>query len=191
MSYKLLWSDSVKPYNKNSRSPELAHFVNSRLSNSLLGGGPRPAWDIRALFVIYNLVCCLLADPWIYGKYVFLPYVRLIKLSSPPFRYSASSLIFQYLLLFFKPSRSSILLLPTPLTSIICSSITSLRRWFLLKTRPTQLAFLRRILFRSFLFSPIRSRTSSLVTFWDHFYLLHSFPESHFKALQTLPLQCS
>ena len=34
----------------------LAHHVNSRLSNSLLRGGPRPAWDIRALFIyLYHL----------------------------------------------------------------------------------------------------------------------------------------
>ena len=43
--------ESVKTHNKNSRSHGLAHHVNSRLSNSLLGGGPRPACDIRDLFI--------------------------------------------------------------------------------------------------------------------------------------------
>ena len=42
-------------------------------------------------------------------------------------------------------------------------SMTSWRRQFLLRIWPIQLAFLRRILFRSVLFSPIRSRTCSLI----------------------------
>ena len=41
----------------------------------------------------------------------------------------------------------------------------SWRRQFILKIWPIQLTFLRRILFRNVLFSPIRSRTCSLVTF--------------------------
>ena len=54
-----------------------------------------------------------------------------------------------------------------------------------------QLAFLRRILFISVLFSPIRSRICSLVTFYDHFIFFHSPPPPHFKSLQILLLQFS
>ena len=43
--------DSAKPHNKNSRSHGLAYHLNLRLSISLLGGGPCPAWDIRTLFI--------------------------------------------------------------------------------------------------------------------------------------------
>ena len=42
------------------------------------------------------------------------------------------------------------------------------RRQCLFRICPIQLPYLRRILFRSLLFSPIRSRTSSLVTFTDN-----------------------
>ena len=70
---------------------------------------------------------------------------------------------------FFKLSRKCVLILPNPFTSVICPSMASWRRQFLLRICPIQLAFLRRILFRSVLFSPIRSIISSLVTFSDHF----------------------
>ena len=89
------------------------------------------------------------------------------KLSFHLFRSSASSFNFQYLLLFLKSSRGCVLLLvlPTPFTFVICPSW---RRQFLLRIRPIQLVFLHTILFRSVLFSPIRSRTCLLVTFSDH-----------------------
>ena len=93
------------------------------------------------------------------------------------FRPSASSFNSHYLLLFLKSSRSCVLLFPTPFTSIICLSMASWRRQFLVRIWPIHLAFLCRILFRSVLFSPIRSRTCSLVTFSDHFP-----PAPHFKA---------
>ena len=51
-----------------------------------------------------------------------------------------------------------------------------------------QLALLHRILFRSVLFFPLRSRNSTLVTFSDHFIFSILL---HFKALQILPLQSS
>jgi hypothetical protein len=90
-------------------------------------------------------------------------YVRLINCHFHLFQSSASSFSSQYLLLFLKSSRSYFLL-HIPFTYIIC-------------------------LLRSVLFSPIRSRACSLVTFSDHFYLLYSPQVPHFKALQILPLQ--
>ena len=96
-------------------------------------------------------------------------YVRLRNCSLHLFRSSASSFSSQYLLLFLKSSRSCVRLFPTPFTSVICTSMASWRRQFLLRIWLIQLAFLRRILFRSDLFSPIRSRTCSLVTFSGHF----------------------
>ena len=39
----------------------IAHHVNSWLINSLLGGGPGPAWDVRVLFIylfIYLFILC-------------------------------------------------------------------------------------------------------------------------------------
>ena len=96
-------------------------------------------------------------------------YVRLINCRLHLFRSSASSFTSQYLLLFFKSSTSSVPLLPIPFTSVISPSMASWRRQFLLRIWPIQLDFLRRILFISVLFSHIRSRTCSLVTFSDHF----------------------
>ena len=93
-------------------------------------------------------------------------YVRLVNCRLHPFRSSASSFSSQYLLLLLKSSRSCVLLLlPTPFTCVISPLMALWRRQFLLRIWPTQLAFLRRILFRSVLFSPIRFLTSSLVTF--------------------------
>ena len=110
------------------------------------------------------------------------------------FQSSASSFSSQYLLLFLKSSRNCVLLPPTPFTSVICPSMPSWWRQFLLRIWPIQLAFLRRILFTSVLFSPIRSRTCSLVTFSNHFislFLLHyhfsKFPKyfcSNFPSVQ-------
>ena len=119
-------------------------------------------------------------------------YVRLINCRLHLFRSSAYSFSSQYLLLSLKSSRICVILLPTPLTSVIRPSMASCRRQFLLRIWPIQLAFLRRIFFRSVLFSPIRSRTCSLVTLslWP-FYLLHSPPAPHFEALQILPFQFS
>ena len=57
-----------------------------------------------------------------FGWYVFIPYVRLINCRFHLFRSSAVSFSSQYLLLFPKSSRSCVLLLPTPFTSVICSS---------------------------------------------------------------------
>ena len=85
------------------------------------------------------------------------------------FRSTASSFSSQYLLPFLKSSRSCVLLVPTPFTSVICPSTASRRRQFLLRIWPIKLTFLRGMLFRSVLFYPIRSRTCSLVTFSDHF----------------------
>ena len=87
---------------------------------------------------------------------VCLPYVRLINCRFLPFRSSASFFSSQYLLLFLKSSRSSVLLLPTPFTSVICPSMAPWRRQFLLKIWSIQLAILRRILLvlRGVLFSP-------------------------------------
>ena len=70
-------------------------------------------------------------------------------------------LVSNYFLLILKSSRTCVLLLPIPFTSVICSSMASWRRQFLLRIWPIQLAFLLRILFRSFLFSPIHSWKSS------------------------------
>ena len=56
------------------------------------------------------------------------------KLSFPYFRSSASSFSSQYLLLFLKSSRSCVLLfLPISFTSVICPSMASSRRQFLLR----------------------------------------------------------
>jgi hypothetical protein len=93
------------------------------------------------------------------------------ELKFPPL--SISSFI-HYLLLFLKLSRSCVLLLLLlllliPFTSVIYPSMTSRRRLFLLRKCPIQLAFLRSLLFRSFLFYRIRLKTCSLVTPSDHF----------------------
>ena len=104
----------------------------------------------------------------------FLPYVRLIKRRFNLFRSSASSFSFQYLILFLKFSRSCVLSSSSFSSSYsfhfrhlilngIMKEATSSQVW------PILLAFLRTILFRSVLFSPIRSRTCLLVTFSDHF----------------------
>ena len=90
-------------------------------------------------------------------------YVQLINCRLHLFRSSASSFSSQYLLLFLKSSRSCVLLLPTPFTSVIRPSMASWKRQFLRRIWPNQLAFLRRILFRSVLFSHIKSRTCSSV----------------------------
>ena len=73
-------------------------------------------------------------------------YVRLLNCRLHLFRSSASSFSSQYLLLFLKSSKSCVILLPTPFNSIICPSMASWRRQFLLRIWPIQLAFLRRIL---------------------------------------------
>ena len=87
------------------------------------------------------------------------------------FRSSASSFSSQYLLLFLKSSRICLLLLllPTAFNSVICSSMASWKRQFLLRILPTQLAFLHRTFFRSVIYSYIHWRTGSLFTFSYHF----------------------
>ena len=52
-------------------------------------------------------------------------YVRFINCRLQLFRSSAYSFSSQYLLLFLKSSRSCVLLLPTPFTSVICPSMAS------------------------------------------------------------------
>ena len=69
------------------------------------------------------------------------------KLSFPSF--SISSFSSRHFLLFVKSSRSCIFLLPTHFTYVICPSMASRKRQFLLRIWPIQLDFLRRILFRS------------------------------------------
>ena len=96
-------------------------------------------------------------------------YVWLINCRLHLFRSSASSFSSQYLLLFLKSSRSCVCILPPLFISIICPSMASWTGQFLLRIWPNQLAFQCKILFRSDVFSPIRSRTCSLVTFSDHF----------------------
>ena len=88
-------------------------------------------------------------------------------------RSSASSFSSQYLFLFLRSSRSCVLLLPTPFTPVICPSMASWRRQFLLRIWTIQLAFLRRILFISVLLFPI----CSLVTSSGHF--IFSIPLQH------------
>ena len=75
----------------------------------------------------------MLAGPCTYGRYVSPLYVRLINCRFHLFRSSASFLSSQFLLLFLKSSRSCALLLPTPFSSVICPSVTSWRRQFLLR----------------------------------------------------------
>ena len=96
---------------------------------------------------------------------------------------SASSFRSQYLLLFPKSLRNCVLLLlPTPFTSIIFISMASLRRQFLLSIWPIQLTFLLKILFWSVLWSLIRPRTCSLVTFSDYF-IFSIFLQHHISKL--------
>ena len=59
--------------------------------------------------------------------------------------------------------------LPTSFSFVICNSMVSRRGQFLLITWPIQFSFLCRIFFDRIFFSPIRSRTSSLVTFSGHY----------------------
>ena len=66
-------------------------------------------------------------------------------------------------------------------------NIHSMKKWrreFLLKIG----ILLCRILLRSLLLSPMRSRNSSLVTFYEH-YIFSSSSSTTFKARQILPLQ--
>ena len=93
------------------------------------------------------------------------------------FWFSASSFNSQYLLLFLKSSRSCVLFLPTPFTSVVCPS----RRQFLLRIWPIQLAFLSRILLFRRVLSPICPRTCSLVTFCDHFIFFILLQQHIFK----------
>ena len=80
---------------------------------------------------------------------------------------SASSFSSQYLLLFLKSSRSCVLLLPTPFISVICPSMASWRRQFLLRIWPCNwLSYAGYYLEAS---SSVHSRSCSLVTFSDHF----------------------
>ena len=62
-----------------------------------------------------------------------------------------------------------LLLLPIPYNCLICPSKESWRRQFDLRISPFQLTFLRRMLFRSALFSPILSIISSSFLFSGHF----------------------
>ena len=118
-------------------------------------------------------------------------YVRLINCRLHIFRSSASSFSSQYLLLFLKSSRSCVLLLFTPFTSVICPSMTSWRRQFLLRVWAILLDFLRMILFRSVLFFPIRSRTCSLVTFICWYLSVKIVPCSTFVLLRHHQQSCS
>ena len=113
-------------------------------------------------------------------------YVQLINYLLHLFQSSASFFSSQYLLLFLKSSRSCVLLLPTPFTSVICPSAASWIRQFLLRIWPIQLAFLRRILFNSVLFSPISSRTCSFVTFSHHF-IFSNLLQHHISKLSKYP----
>ena len=62
------------------------------------------------------------------------------KLSFPSIRCSASSFSSEYLLLFLKASRSCVPL-PIPFNFVICRSIESRRRLFILGILPMQLAY--------------------------------------------------
>ena len=96
------------------------------------------------------------------------PYVWLMNCRFHLSRSSASSFSSDYLLLFHKSLRSCVLV-ATPFISVICPALASWGRQFLLWIWSIQFGFLRRILFRNVLFSPISSRTCSFVTFFDHF----------------------
>ena len=96
-------------------------------------------------------------------------YVWLIKCRFHLFRSSASSFSSQYLLLFPNSSRNWVLLIPIHFTSVICPSLASWRRQFLLRIWRIQLTFLRSILFKSVPFSSTYSTFCSLVTFSGHF----------------------
>ena len=109
-------------------------------------------------YYYYYYVCCLLAS-----------YLYISSLCSIDKLSSASSFNPHHLLLLLKSSRSCVLSHPTPFTSSTCPSMTSWRRQFLLRIWLIQLTFQHRILFRSFLFFPIRTRTCSLVILSDHF----------------------
>jgi hypothetical protein len=101
-------------------------------------------------------------------SYAFILYVRLINCRFYLFRSFSSSFSFQYIL-FLKSSKSCVILLLTPLTSVFSSSLALWRRQFILRIWSSQLTFLRRILFRSGHFFPIRLKPCSWVTISDHF----------------------
>ena len=87
-------------------------------------------------------------------------YVWLINCRLRLFRSSASSFSSLYLLLFLKQIEA---VLPTPFTSVICPSMALWRRQFIFEIWQIQLDFLRRILFRSVIFSPIWPRLFSII----------------------------
>ena len=101
----------------------LLHFISCALSQYTQKlQFPEFKSILRNLGVSYYCqVCCLLAGPWTYGRYVFLPYLPLINCLFHLFRSSARSFSSQCLLLFLKSSRSFVLLLllPTPFTSVL------------------------------------------------------------------------
>jgi hypothetical protein len=118
-------------------------------------------------------------------------YVRLINCHFHLLQSSASPFSSQYLLLFLKISRSSVLLLPTTsyyhhlsFNSIMKETISS-------HNMPIQLAFLHRILFRSVLFIPVCSTTCSLVTFSGHFIFSNLFQHHISKLSNFLCVQAS
>ena len=97
---------------------------------------------------------------------ICISYVRLINHCFHLFRYLASSFSSQHLL-FLKSSRSCVLLLPTPFTSIICPSVASWRRQFLFRIWSIQLTFLHRILFRSVCnYTVIKSKSLRTEEIW-------------------------
>ena len=102
------------------------------------------------------------------NRSIFLPYLRVVNcLFHLFFDFQFSSLAPNVFLGFSNHQRAVYIFLF--LSLVICPSMASWRRQFLLRNWPIQLVFQRRILFRSVLFSPIRLITSSLVTPTGHF----------------------
>ena len=113
---------------------------------------------------------------------IFLLYVHVINCRFHLFQSSASIFSSEYLLLYLKSS-SAILLFSTPFIYIICPSMASWRRQFLLRIWPI---FCMQDI-RSALFFPICLRTSLLVTFSDHFIFSILFQYHILKLSKYLP----
>ena len=88
-------------------------------------------------------MCCLLAGPWTSGRcFLLLDWYTVVCIFF--FLPSAFSFSSKYLLLFLKPRRCCVLFLPILVTSLICPSMASWSRQFLLrKTNPIFFFYVR------------------------------------------------
>ena len=129
----------------------------------------------NSFIIIIIIIMCLLAGPWTCGREnVFFPFIHVINCHFPLF------LIFSFFL--FSPIFSIVFqvfkgLLPSSFYSFDSCHFPLVASW-----RIQFLPRIRNMLFKSVLFSPIRSRSTSCFL-WS-FYLLKSSPAPYSEALK-------